>query len=337
MNETFRQRWTRRSLTISVMFLVWFVMLGLYPVLLLVAVFADLQRKRGWIWLRVALFSFWYVLFECLGILAAAGIWVLHLGGRDKEAFQQANFRLQSWWTKMLATGSSQIFNTPFHVEGAQEIAPGPILLLLRHASLTDTILAGLFVAVPHGIMLRYVLKRELLWDPCLDIVGNRLPNYFVDRASTHSETEIEGVANLALGLREHEGVLIYPEGTRFSKKKQQRILEKLKAGDDPRAYQRAKALRHLLPPRLGGTLALLERNQNADIVFCAHAGLEKAATFDQLTNGELFNQTVYVKFWRVSFEDVPEEREKRIDWLFEQWRKIDDYIEEIEEKRQNT
>jgi hypothetical protein len=38
-----------------------------------------------------------------------------------------------------------------------------------------------------------------------------------------------------------------------------------------------------------------------------------------------------------VSFEDVPEEREKRIDWLFEQWRKIDDYIEEIEEKRQNT
>jgi hypothetical protein len=56
---------------------------------------------------------------------------------------------------------------------------------MLRHASIGDTLLASALVGRPHGIFwLRYVLKRELLWDPCLDVVGNRLPHVFVDRAS---------------------------------------------------------------------------------------------------------------------------------------------------------
>jgi len=35
------------------------------------------------------------------------------------------------------------------------------------------------------------VLKRELLADPCLDIVGNRLPNHFLDRHATDSGPEL--------------------------------------------------------------------------------------------------------------------------------------------------
>ena len=38
------------------------------------------------------------------------------------------------------------------------------------------------YVSRRYHLRLRYVLKRELLWDPCLDIVGQRVPNIFVDR-----------------------------------------------------------------------------------------------------------------------------------------------------------
>ena len=68
---------------------------------------------------------------------------------------------------------------------GTRSIAPGPVVLMMRHASLVDTLLPTVLVLRRHRIRLRYVLKRELLWDPALDLAGNVLPNYFLDRAST--------------------------------------------------------------------------------------------------------------------------------------------------------
>ena len=66
------------------------------------------------------------------------------------------------------------------------------------------------FYAIPFGVRLRYVLKKELLFDPCLDIVGNRLPNYFVDRGGQDSERARRGVAELVRDLGPDEGALIY-------------------------------------------------------------------------------------------------------------------------------
>ena len=72
------------------------------------------------------------------------------------------------------------------------------MLLFPRHVSVADTLLPAVFVSSRNGILLRHVLKRELLWDPCLDIVGNRLPNCFVRRDSRDSAREIRAVAALA-------------------------------------------------------------------------------------------------------------------------------------------
>ena len=52
------------------------------------------------------------------------------------------------------------------------------------------------FYAIPHQVRLRYVLKRELLLDPCLDIVGNRLPNCFVARSGADAQADIDKVAD---------------------------------------------------------------------------------------------------------------------------------------------
>ena len=54
--------------------------------------------------------------------------------------------------------------------------------MLCRHASLADSLVSAWVITSVAGMNPRYVLKRELLVDPCLDIVGNRLPNHFLDR-----------------------------------------------------------------------------------------------------------------------------------------------------------
>jgi hypothetical protein len=59
--------------------------------------------------------------------------------------------------------------------------------MLCRHASLADSLLSAWVITSGARMNPRYVLKRELLADPCLDIVGNRLPNHFLDRNATDS------------------------------------------------------------------------------------------------------------------------------------------------------
>ena len=83
-------------------------------------------------------------------------------------------------------------------LEGQEEAQSGPFLLLVRHTSLADTVLAATFLSHPNGIGLRYILKKELLWDPCLDIVGRRLPNHFVDRSGRNTERELNAVKSIS-------------------------------------------------------------------------------------------------------------------------------------------
>jgi 1-acyl-sn-glycerol-3-phosphate acyltransferase len=212
-------------------------------------------------------------------------------------------------------------------VEEAPDLGHGPIILFSRHASVGDTLLPAVFVSSRYGIVLRYVLKRELLWDPCLDIVGNRLRNCFVQRGSGESERDIALVQQLMEDLGPQDGVLIYPEGTRFTPAKRQRILERLAQKGDADLLAKAEALQHLLPPRLGGTLALLERNVGADAVFCAHIGFDGAGSFRDLLNGSLVNRLVRVCFWRVPYNEIPRTAAAQAAWLYEQWARIDTWI----------
>ena len=66
---------------------------------------------------------------------------------------------------------------------------------------------------------LRYVLKQELRYLPCLDIGGHGLPNVFVDRSGSDSAKAIREVSDLIATAGSDESVLIYPEGTRFTQK----------------------------------------------------------------------------------------------------------------------
>jgi hypothetical protein len=61
--------------------------------------------------------------------------------------------------------------------------------------------------------------------------------------------------------------------------------------------------------------------------VFCAHAGFEKSRSFWEMWNGGLVNRVVRVRFWSVPANDVPVDRESRENWLFEQWKVVDEFV----------
>jgi 1-acyl-sn-glycerol-3-phosphate acyltransferase len=263
-----------------------------------------------------------YFTFEVAGILASLVLWLI--GGpwisRNREQYLRRNFKLQCWWARVLAGGAFRIFSLRLEVEGLEDYTNRPILLFTRHVSTADTVLPALLISIPQRVILRYVIKRELLADPCLDIVGNRLPNYFVRRGSGQTEREIQAIGRLMQDLTPRHGVLMYPEGSRFTTRKRERILQRLEASGDREAFERARSMALVLPPRLPGSLALLENNPGADAVFCIHTGFESTMSMAELWRGNLVGKRVRVKFWSVPFEQIPEGREALSRWMWEQW-----------------
>lgn len=322
----------RRALTVPAFLVLAGGSVVLAPLWLPILVLVDLLRGGNWRSLRCGIFFAFFFLCEAAGILASFGIWLLNGPGRSavRERFLEHNFQLQCWWARTIYRGAARIFSFTTEIEGQQAAEQTPFLLFLRHAAVADTLLAAVFVSDPFGVRLRYVLKRELLWDPCLDIVGNRLPNHFVDRTPDDRSAEIDELAQLADGLGTGEGVLIYPEGTRFTDAKRARALARLRERGPAEIARRAERLDRVLPPRPGGPLALIERVPHADVVFCAHAGFEGAGTFQDLWRGSLVGRRMRVRFWRVPAGEIPDAPGERLDWLFDQWEAIDHWLAEV-------
>ena len=307
------------------------LLVALAPLLLPLIALADsirwLVRRRHWMGLRLYLFGVVYLAAELVGLVALGAVWLGTGFGRFRRPLLDWTFAIQQAWAGTLFAAVRRIFGLRFAVTGEEVVAPGPILLLARHASIVDNLLPSALVSKPHGIRLRYVLKRELLSDPCLDVAGNRLPNYFVDRDSHDTAAELDAIRELAGGIGPHDGVLIYPEGTRFTPAKQSRALEKLRQGD-PLISERAQRLRHLLPPRLGGSLALLDATTPADVVVLAHYGLDGFAQLRDIWAGGMVDTTVRVDVRRIPRNELPTDQADRITWLYDVWDRVDAWIE---------
>lgn len=324
--ESFAARWGRRALTLPGYVLLAALSLALLPVLLPLALAVDLARGTPLPLVRTVLMLPWYFLLEAVGLLAAGALWLARpLLGRER--YERANFRLQCAWARALFGGACRLFGMRVETAGEDALGPGPILLLLRHASVADTLLPAVLVSSRTGRRLRYVMKRELLWDPCLDVVGQRLPNAFV-RRGTGDAAETALVHELATGLAVDEGILLYPEGTRWTPARRRAVIDRLARSADPKLLERAQALQWLLPPRLGGVLALLESAPEADVVIGVHTGFEGVRTLADVWNGALVGRRIRVRFERIAAADVPTEREGRVDWIFEQWSRLDAWLE---------
>ena len=320
MELTLDKPLTRRLLTIPSVFILFVLVTILLPALMLGALVIDLIRwartRSHWMSIRIVGFAWLYLMGE---------VWALIALMVTTPLPDRITYRLQVSWARWNLGAVRILFGLELSVEGEDVIAPGPIVVLSRHASLIDTLLPPTLVSGGHGIRLRYVLKKELLVDPALDIAGNRLPNHFIDRNRSESAAELAAVRALAGGLGANDGVLIYPEGTRFSHEKREGLTSRY-ADRGGELASMARSLRLVLPPRPGGTLAILDE-ANADVVVLAHHGLEGFAKAADVWRGELVGNKVSVRFWRVAREALEGDRAERTAWLYDLWSDIDNWV----------
>jgi 1-acyl-sn-glycerol-3-phosphate acyltransferase len=312
-------RWRRRLVSLCGLSAVALFGAVASPALWLVA-FAHDRLRGGTAVPALRVLATW-VAAEVAGLAAALWIW---LTVRDKAAFEDANYRLQARWAGALLASLARAYGLQIAVEGA--LGDGPALVFVRHASMADTLLPVALCTGPAGLRPRYVLKRELLADPCLDVVGQRLANAFVNRGGD-PEREGERVGALATDLGPRDVVVIFPEGTRFSARGRQERIARFRAAGETRLAEWSESLTATLLPRAAGPLALLDAAPGVDVVFFAHRGFEGLRGLRALFDASLRGRSIAVQIRRIAAAEIPREREARLAWLYDEWRSVDAFV----------
>jgi 1-acyl-sn-glycerol-3-phosphate acyltransferase len=298
------------------------------PVWLVVLFAVDLVRRR-WRFplVRFVAFGTLWAWLETIGLCAAMS---LHLVGRAKS--RSLNYALQGWWTRNIVRALRVTVGVQIEVEGFSELGPGPFVALCRHASLADSVMSAWVLSDHAQLKPRYVLKKELKLDPCLDLIGHRLPNYFIDRTSANISSELQGIEQMAEGLLENEVAVIFPEGSRANPKKREQALAKLQARSPQRA-SRLQKLQHLLPPKPAGASALLAAVPNANVITMWHSGFDGLDTFKGIVH-HLARRAirVHVKITEHHRSTVAS-GEAFVDWLDAQWVSMDEAVSRQFEK----
>ncbi len=331
-----QRRILRRLISIPAVLLLTLLTTALLPALLIIALILQcLPQYRGA--LRTLAFVLCYLWCETLGILASSAVWLKAIvSGRSRSntRYLADNYRLQRWWVRTLYQAGIRLYGVRLQVSGQEALHGGAPILMPRHASLADTLLPLVCYAIPQDVRLAYVMKRELLWDPCLDIVGHRVPNFFIDRTAEEGSTEATAMANLLRSLPAHTGLLIYPEGTRYSVERRDRALQFASQSETADLRQRMQNWPDLLPPRLGGPLALLGANPGRDLLFCAHLGFEGASHLRNLFSGRWTHALIQVHFWRVPYAEIPKDNKAQLNFIWSQWDQMQHEIHRLRSLR---
>lgn len=328
------ERILRRLRTVPLEFLAFVLATVLLPVLLLAAAMVDLvlwlRSRKPWVGVRLVAFLWWFLFGEMQALVGISWIWLRNGGpfGGDSERRRLGIYNLRVYWARSHLGGVRVLFGLRFEVEGLELAGPGPVIVMFRHASIIDNTLPDSLIARAHGLGLRYVIKRELSAVPTIDIGGRWVPTNFVRRGSGDTEGEVKRLVMLTEDLGSGEGILIYPEGSRATAPKLARAKEKI-AESQPEVSPMANRLQNILPPRLGGPLALLDDAAGVDVVFCGHVGFDGLEHISDIWSGELVGRTIAVTLWRCPAAEIPPGRDARTRWLYENWQRMDDWIGE--------
>lgn len=321
----------RRPLTVTAWLIVSTVCVLASPLVLALGALAGAitRRPQPPILARLAVVYF----TRELGVLIASGaLWLLAGGGRriDSPRSQRLHWRLLAWFVGGLAEAGRASLHINIKEdsspEGAAALrADGPLLIFSRHAGPGDT------VFIVDQLFARYrrrpsvVFKETLGIDPCIDLLAHRLPHAMLDTSDRERcEVEIERVCS-RLGPR--GALLLFPEGGNFTPERRRSALRRLRRKGRRSSAQKAEQMPHVLPPQPTGALSALHANPGTDVVFAAHTGLGLAAYPGELWRHMPIGRTLVTRMWLVKAQDVPDSTDEQISWLYDWWKRIDEWI----------
>ncbi|MBO4210500.1 1-acyl-sn-glycerol-3-phosphate acyltransferase [Micromonospora echinofusca] len=325
-------RWVRRTVLAPAVVLLAVLLVTTLPAWLLLAAAAS-PLVPGWLRpLRLLWIGTVYLVWDAAAVLALGGLWVASgFGWRKRSpAFQRAHYRLAGWFLAVLFRHARWALRLRIAVVGTDPdtALPGrPELVLCRHAGPGDSFilihaLVNWFAREP-----RIVLKDTLQWDPAIDVLLNRLPNRFLAPHPEPGESVTDQIRHLATGLDADDAFVIFPEGGNFTPRRRRRAIDRLRSRGLESMATRAEAMRHVLAPQPGGMLAALDAAPDAGVIFVAHTGLDRMLTVADVWRELPMDKRIVMRFWSVPPEEIPSGRQERIEWLYDWWARIDEWI----------
>jgi 1-acyl-sn-glycerol-3-phosphate acyltransferase len=315
----------------------------LFPLLALVALaFGAVRRSRPGRMrvLRLLVFALAWLIAESAALFACLGLWIASgFGGRlETEPYQARHYAVMNSFLGRVYRSATRTFRVQVTVDepeftAAEQAArlARPVIVLSRHAGPGDSFLLVHQLLSVYGRRPRVVMKASLQFDPGVDVMANRLPNVFVSRRQRGDRVFTGQIERLARGLDRAGALVIFPEGGNWTPGRWQRGIRRLEQLGRRDLAARAAAMPNLLPPRPGGALAAIAACPGADVIFVAHAGLDRLVSVADVWRSLPMDQVVHAKWWRVPVGEVPRaaDHESQVQWLFDWWQRIDAWITE--------
>ena len=323
----------RRPVTITAWLAMSILCLALAPLLIaLAAIAAALMRRPQPLILARLLIA--YFARELAVLVACGALWLASGAGvlMRTRPFQLAHYRLLRWFVHGVAGRAMELLDIDIELELCTEAgraleADRPLLFFSRHAGPGDTVILVDLLLTRLDRLPSVVFKASLAIDPCVDLIGHRLPHAMLDTADPE-ECEAR-IATVAAELGPRGVLLLFPEGGNFSAKRRRRAIGKLWRKGLRREAAMAQDMSHMLPPRPGGVLAALQANPEADVVFGAHTGLGLAAFPRELWRNTPIGRTLTARMWLAPAADRPSDPDAQVEWIYEWWKRLDEWIEQ--------
>ena len=308
------------------------------PLWLLAAAALSPLLPGRWRALRLLWIFMLYLTAEALLLLVLWGFWFASgFGWRIRKPYWEGiHYDLVQHTMWVFFREARRVLRLRIETDGPTPDAhPGvPILVACRHAGPGDSF--TLIHALMHWYARepRVVLKNTLAWDPMIDVLLHRIPARFITPNPKAGQNLESQIADLARGLDENDAFVIFPEGGNFTPHRRQRGIDRLRKFGMERMAQRAEAMTNVLAPRPGGFIAALDAAPDADVVLVAHTGLDHMLTVGDVWRELPMDKQLVMRWWQVAREDIPADREGRIEWLFGWWEEIDAWIEQSRAER---
>ena len=338
--------WIRRVLLVPAMLVLSVVAVISLPLTAVLAVLigglTSLFSGASGVWsrpLRLLLLVVGYLVAEAVGLIALGILWLIAGFGRTirSPASERRHYVLVRTFLEWLYWLVTHVLHLSVRVDGPAPEAyqDRPLIVFCRHAGPGDSFLIVHALLDWYDREPRIVLKDTLQWDPAIDVVLNRLPNRFIRSGSPGRPTADQPdqppveqvIGELAHRLDGNDALVLFPEGGNFTARRRVRAIQRLRRKGLAAEVRKAEAMRNVLPPRPAGVLAVLENAGNADVVWVGHTGTDHLLSVADLWAAVPMDTEILMRWWHVTASDVPPEPEAQISWLYEWWKRIDDWI----------
>ncbi|MFF4188927.1 1-acyl-sn-glycerol-3-phosphate acyltransferase [Streptomyces sp. NPDC001691] len=291
------------------------------------------RSGRAWPMQRLALYALVYLVVDLAGVVAAGVVYLrcLGSGAEREERSMTLNYQVLARLLAFLVACAGRIFALRVEVGPPIPQRTHPpcdgVVVFARHAGPGDSILLVHALVCGAGLRPQVVLKQFLRWDPCMDLLLSRLPHCFVPR---RGEAGTSGaIGSLAAALRPGDALVVFPEGGNFTERRRRRAIGWLNRTGQTWRAARARRQRHVLPPRMEGSLAALSGagDAGAAVVFVAHTGLDRIDSPSRLWRSVPLRTAVRATWWTVPSHAIPAAEQAREAWLTDQWSRVDAWI----------